>query len=203
VACLLLYSSAKYFTETSPEYPEYLWYPSVLANASSSSSYLAHKLHRHLATSGSVSDKDLKSYINNELVVPGLGIVDATDEELTAVAQHPIAAQPLLARMISVRAQIGWSSHGHSAVDVNIYSSGGPGTDAIRGNVENTDVGKFLREYIDVDVDAITVELQKKMDRKPKSTHGLVAETASEEQDHWIAHENLEKKLEDKLVELL
>jgi len=48
-----------------------------------------------------------------------------------------------------------------SAVDVNIYGS--KGADALRGNHENTDIGKFLREYLDVDVQAITDELVTKM----------------------------------------
>jgi alkaline phosphatase len=65
--------------------------------------------------------------------------------------------------MVSVRAHIGWSTHGHSAVDVNIYSSGGASAEKIRGNVENTDVGRFLSEYLDVDVDEITRELEDKM----------------------------------------
>src|SRR5689334_7852475 len=43
---------------------------------------------------------------------------------------------------------------------VNIYGSSG--SEALRGNHENTEVGKFLREYIGVDVDAITAELVEK-----------------------------------------
>lgn len=114
---------------------------------------------------------DLKRWIHDELVVPGLGIADATEEELTTVALYPALAQPALAKMISDRAQIGWSTHGHSAVDVNIYSYsyspvGGPAAaDALRGNVENTDVGRFLREYLGVDVDAVTQELREKRGR--------------------------------------
>jgi alkaline phosphatase len=197
----------KTFTENNIEYPEYIWYPAVLANATSSSSYLAHKLHEHLRSgsdSSPESVESLKSYINNELVIPGLGISDATDEELAKVAKYPIVALFLFSQMISTRAQIGWSSHGHSAVDVNIYSSGGPGTDAIRGNVENTDVGKFLREYIDVDVDDITKQLRKKMEREPKSAIELTTKMTRTEQDHWIARENLElKHLQEGFLESL
>jgi len=65
--------------------------------------------------------------------------------------------------MVSLRARVGWSTHGHSAVDVNVYSSGGAAAQSIRGNVENTDVGRFLSEYLEVDVDEITRELQDKM----------------------------------------
>lgn len=40
---------------------------------------------------------------------------------------------------------------------MNIYGSAG--TDALRGNHENIEIGKFLQEYLDVDVKAITDEL--------------------------------------------
>ena len=197
-------------TELNIEYPEYIWYPGVLANASWSSEYLAHRLHKHVAHQhGSGGVEELKEWINSELVAPGLGISDATEEELATVARHPAAAQPAFAKMISDRAQVGWSTHGHSAVDVNIYSSGGPGTDAIRGNVENTEVGRFLREYLGVDVAAVTKELNEK--RRATAAGSLppgpgsaedggdrvedVAEAAGshpQTEDHWAAHEAME-----------
>jgi alkaline phosphatase len=43
---------------------------------------------------------------------------------------------------------------------VNIYGSAG--TEALRGNHENIEIGKFLQEYLDVDVKAITDELAEK-----------------------------------------
>lgn len=95
-----------------------------------------------------------------DLVHNGLGIQDATDAEIQSLIEQPLVSVYTFADMISRRAQIGWSTHGHSAVDVNIYGS--KGSDALRGNHENTEVGKFLREYLDVDVDAITEELLKK-----------------------------------------
>ncbi len=108
------------------------------------------------------TDDSLRDWINTNLVVSRLGIMDGRDEELDLLASRPDIAAQTFGAMISVRAHIGWSTHGHSAVDVNIYSSGGPGTEALRGNVENTDIGKFLRSYLDVDVDGITKELNEK-----------------------------------------
>lgn len=87
----------------------------------------------------------------------GLGIYDADEEEIELALHHPEDADYIFADMVSRRAQIGWSTHGHSAVDVNIYGSAG--SEALRGNRENTDIGKFLRDYLDVDVDSITKEL--------------------------------------------
>ncbi|KAI1277575.1 alkaline phosphatase [Xylaria sp. FL0933] len=174
------------------DYPQYLWYPQVLANATASSEHLARKLWKYIAETGN-SDEELKNYINEELVVPGLGISDATHDELMALVLYPELAQPAFAEMISVRAQIGWSTHGHSAVDVNIYSSGGPGTDALRGNVENTDVGAFLRGYLDVDVDSVTKELNEKMGST--RTESALDEAGMAEQDHWATHEAVEYRL--------
>ncbi|KAH8801668.1 alkaline phosphatase [Xylogone sp. PMI_703] len=142
------------------EYPEYLWYPEVLANASSSGEHLARLLFRHIRTSASSEIAELKKYIRKTLVEDGLGIKDATDEEIEHISSNPLISAYSFADMVSRRAQIGWSSHGHSAVDVNIYGS--TGTDALRGNHENIEVGKFLRRYLNVDVDSITEELKEK-----------------------------------------
>ncbi|KAL2181517.1 alkaline-phosphatase-like protein [Thermothelomyces heterothallicus CBS 202.75] len=144
------------------EAPVYDWYPAVLAKANASAEHLTRLLNEHVAANPGESEQSLKDWINKELVVGRLGITDALETELAALAADPAGANPVFCRIVSTRAHIGWSTHGHSAVDVNIYSSGGPAAEKIRGNVENTDIGKFLSEYLDVDVDAITKELEGK-----------------------------------------
>ncbi|PTB81671.1 hypothetical protein M440DRAFT_698, partial [Trichoderma longibrachiatum ATCC 18648] len=91
------------------------------------------------------------------------------------------ASLEIFSAMISLRAHVGWSTHGHTAVDVNIYSSGGPGTQALRGNVENTDVGKFLRRYLDVGdvVEDITKELREKTEKPGEGAMRLALEEGS------------------------
>jgi alkaline phosphatase len=79
-----------------------------------------------------------------------LGIKDASDAEITNLVNDPDTALYQYADMVSRRSQTGWSTHGHSAADVNIYSS------------ENTEVGDFLRDYLGVDVEAVTRELREK-----------------------------------------
>ncbi|KOS20954.1 Repressible alkaline phosphatase [Escovopsis weberi] len=155
--------------------PVYDWYPQVLARANASCELLAGRLQAEIArrtgaaggdssalSLSSSSRSGLKAWIDENLVKAGLGIPNARDEELDALVDNPKASLSLLAGMISVRAHLGWSTGGHTAVDVNIYTSGGPGTDKIRGNVENTDVGGFLSSWLDVDVDEITDELIEK-----------------------------------------
>lgn len=158
----------------------YNWHPSVLAKANASAQYLAHQLHEHLRSisEDSTTQAELEDWINTHLVIAGLGITDARDSELEKLTSDPEHAIYTFSHMISQRARIGWSTHGHSAVDVNVYSSGGPDAEDIHGNVENTDIGKFLRNYLDVDVNSITEELKAKMDWKQKmavSTDVLMA----------------------------
>lgn len=145
--------------QNNPTYPQYLWYPEVLHNASHSAEYLGFKLFEK-ALPETTSTEDLEQFVRDDLVKSGLGILDATDDEIAAVLEYRLVASTIFADMISRRAQIGWSTHGHSAVDVNIYGS--KGAESLRGNHENTDIGHFLHIYLDVDVDAITNELQNK-----------------------------------------
>ena len=156
-------------------YPEYVWLPAVLANASHSAEHLAYQLYYHvwghegtplftIANPPKHKREDLESFVRNELIEKGLGIHDATDEEVNRLIDHsdPWPASYLFADMISRRAQVGWTTHGHSAVDVNVYASNPDHARPLIGNHENTEVGKFLADYLDVDVDAVTKELKKK-----------------------------------------
>jgi alkaline phosphatase len=159
-----------------------LWKPEALANASHSAEYLASQLNAHIRNNP--TDKKLKVYISEKLVKEGLGIVDASDEEIQYLADAPLLSVYTFADMVSRRAQIGWSTHGHSAVDVNIY--GTRGSEILRGNHENIEVGEFLRNYLDVNVHAITEELVE------KSKIGF----SSTEQENWMGRQPTKKEVE-------
>ncbi|KAL8764941.1 MAG: hypothetical protein Q9209_007805 [Squamulea sp. 1 TL-2023] len=176
-------ATARQLSET---YPEYHWFPAVLANASHSAENLAYQLRDHIAgkhispldtgiktpprsptlpDSASTSE-EMSEYIRN-LLSTGLGISDATDEEVSRLAHFssdPWPASYIFADIISRRAQVGWTTHGHSAVDVNIYASDPEQAKPLLGNRENTEIGEFLRDYLDLgdDVKAITKELKSK-----------------------------------------
>ena len=51
----------------------------------------------------------------------------------------------------------------HAGVDVNIYSSSISQANALIGNHENTEVGNFLRDYLDLDLAPLTKELNEKV----------------------------------------
>jgi alkaline phosphatase len=146
-----------FFSEAPNEFPVYNWFPEHLARANASSEYLAALLQQHLARHPDQALEELKAWIDAHLVAARLGITDALDVELNTLASNPAAAAYAFAAMVSLRARVGWSTHGHSAVDVNIYSSGGsPAVDRLRGNVENTEIGDVLAEYLGVDTDEVT-----------------------------------------------
>ena len=152
-------------------YPEYLWHPSVLANASRSVEWLTDNYGEFLgygiASSSSDTDTDesdsdsdgedesatsaTEKYLRAALR-EHLGIADPTKDELSKLLKHPEQAPYHFATMISSRSQTGWSTHGHSAADVNIYASD---PKAVRGvldrNVENTEVGGFMKRWLGVE----------------------------------------------------
>ncbi|KXG47177.1 NADH dehydrogenase [ubiquinone] 1 alpha subcomplex assembly factor 3 [Penicillium griseofulvum] len=143
-------------------YPEYLWLPSVLDKASHSGEYLAARLKEYISGPGKDAKDSTKQSWVRTLLKDGLGIDDATDKEVDALL-HPdpqVTPAYVFADMISRRAQVGWSTHGHSAVDVNIYVSSSKDAWPLVGNNENTDVGNFLADYLDLNVDNVTKLLQ-------------------------------------------
>lgn len=162
------FDSVLTFAELNPAYPQYKWIPEVLANASHSAEYLAGQLNAHVAEYGKTDE--LGKYISETLVRKGLGITDISKQELQSLVENPLLSVYTFADMISRRAQIGWSTHGHTAVDVNIY--GTDGSESLRGNHENTEVGEFLRNYLDLDIQAVTDELVKKLDTFSISASG-------------------------------
>lgn len=157
--------------QLSPDYPEYLWHPEALLSAQHSAEYLGWAIKNY-------KGPNVEKFIRHDIVKKGLGITD--DNDLSEITQRllkkdtdPSAAeynaqvmQTEIANIISERAQIGWATHGHSAVDVNVYGYGSnPGLQyymykRIGGSNENTDIGKFLQEYLSVDIKHVTSKLQ-------------------------------------------
>ncbi|EFP83769.2 hypothetical protein PGT21_034638 [Puccinia graminis f. sp. tritici] len=147
------------------KYPVYAWYPEVLANASHSTAWLAKKISLSHQPSQPIS----RQFIVDEVLKDGLGIIDASDEEIDKLVSlgGRQNVDYLLADMISRRAQVGWSTHGHSGVDVNLYSYPPDLTKELFGNRENTEIGQFIVDAMEIDLDIVTRDLN----RLAKSWH--------------------------------
>ena len=89
------------------------------------------------------------------------GITDLTPEEVQALAEH-IGQRASLAevygQIISRRALIGWTTHGHTGVDVLVYATG-PGATLFHGFQDNTHIGRGIAQLWGVDLDALTKQL--------------------------------------------
>lgn len=116
-------------------------YPDALANATHSTPYLGDRLVSEYPSA-------TRDWVVSELFEKGLGITDATSGEVDRVWQQrqdayranlaladavrfPLRASTCEPRtdyarlsQISRRAQVGWSTAGHSGVDVNLYAFG-------------------------------------------------------------------------------
>jgi alkaline phosphatase len=63
--------------------------------------------------------------------------------------------------VVSKRLLVGWSGHGHSAVDVGVWAYG-PIADQVKGQIDNTQIALASANIIGVDLKKATAELQSK-----------------------------------------
>jgi alkaline phosphatase len=93
--------------QVSSAYPEYLWYPDVISRVKNSTIVLANAIH-DLKGASNVEEQRV---VTERVITEGLGITDATDEEVKFLLSNPSrsALDHFLADMISIRAQLGVS----------------------------------------------------------------------------------------------
>ncbi|KAG0337841.1 hypothetical protein BG000_004895 [Podila horticola] len=149
-------------------YPDYLWRPEVIERASASTEILTKNLFFF-------EGKHRRAYVREEILRKGLGITDPTEEEIEFLADTealPGDIVVFLGHAISRRANLGWTTIGHTGVDVNLYAdaaeesvAGQQGVKTLRGNHENTEIGEFMTEYLDLDLAPITERLIKSSDK--------------------------------------
>lgn len=155
------------FQEDPHTYPEYLWKPEVIERAKRSTEVLTRDLFAY-------QGKNRRSFVKTEILGQGLGINDPTEDELSFLsstnedgtpAPLPTDILTFLGHAISRRAYLGWTTIGHTGVDVNLYAAG-ERIENLRGNHENTYVGEFMSEFLKVDLGVITRKLAQPVDKK-------------------------------------
>ncbi|KAJ2715729.1 vacuolar alkaline phosphatase [Coemansia spiralis] len=161
-----------------PGYPEYKWRPKVLESATHSIEHISFQLLPGPADSGA-----RYTLVRDTVFPKWMGVADATHDEILAVARETdsIRLRQLLSTAISDRAQVGWATHGHSAVDVNLYAYGRD-ADQLRGNHENTDIGAFIERALGLDLAAISTAIQR--DRVHQGTAAT--------KDAWLGRRDLD-----------
>lgn len=88
------------------------------------------------------------------------GIEVTDDERLLLAAMTPQTAGSVVGEIVARRAVIGWTTGGHTGVDVNVYAYG-PGRSHFLGNQDNTAIGQHIAELLGLDLPALTATLQR------------------------------------------
>lgn len=124
-------------------YPDYAWYPDALLNGTSSAFDVARRVR---AQSDTLDIESLRKILKENL-----GVSDPDDEEIASILRDKDVDENTelwilshtLSKLPSRRAQIGWSTEGHSGVDVNLYGYPRSLTSPyLGGNRENTEVSR-------------------------------------------------------------
>ncbi|KAJ3399094.1 alkaline phosphatase [Chytriomyces confervae] len=138
-------------------YPVYEWFPSVLVPVKKSTESLGNMIAAFVEP---FNPPVFQQFIH-QIITDQLGITDVTADEL-AFMQTPnrttSAYTDYMGKMVSDRAGLGWATHGHSAVDVNLYAHGYKSAE-LRGNHENTDIGAFIERTMGINLKSTTAKL--------------------------------------------
>ncbi|MFC4701919.1 alkaline phosphatase [Glaciecola siphonariae] len=130
----------------------YRWDPKWLKGVKASVPEIAKGvLSRSLMESSSNSSKQ-----NNEpaaFVAEMFGF-ELTETEVASVQSissdmKPRDAENVLKRILDERTNTGWTTIGHTAVDVNVFGYG-PGIERFSGNIDNVDIAHGIFELLDV-----------------------------------------------------
>jgi alkaline phosphatase len=147
----------------------YAWHPEALVPVNRS----LEVLREHLAAR--IEDmQDAEEVLAQVIALAedsGMGPIDeAIGERLRETIRAGLAsgASPaaigdrvddVLADLLSRRAGLGWTTSGHTAVDVPMYAEG-PGSDLFRGTLTNAEFGRRLARALGVDLAQVTRDLK-------------------------------------------
>ncbi|MGW8442149.1 alkaline phosphatase [Paenibacillus sp. S33] len=94
-----------------------------------------------------------------EVLSTYFGITDLTDEEVKTIKDAKEGSMNYAAGpIISKRANIGWTTGGHTGGDVVLYTYA-PNGDRPTGVIDNTDVNKYMTRVLGLDLDTVSKQL--------------------------------------------
>ncbi|KAL6045084.1 vacuolar alkaline phosphatase [Balamuthia mandrillaris] len=137
-------------------YPEYMWSPQVILAVN--------------ASSDRMTDQILKENKDIAKVLSSFGVDNPTEAEVNSIkaAVDTLRSNPndgvehvpiAIGEVISKRANIAWTTPGHTGVDVNLYSWGTGKETFSEGHWNNHEVGQKLAALFEFDLKAVTKEL--------------------------------------------
>jgi alkaline phosphatase len=91
-------------------------------------------------------------------------LTDRDREQLIRAIESPAPADPgqTMARILSPHALVGWTTMGHTGVDVTLHAFG-PGSERLTGHMDNDAVGRMLADLLQVDLAATTEGVRQRL----------------------------------------
>ena len=163
--------------QVTKSYPDYLWYPEVLLNSTHSGHVLSQKIIEYVS-SNHLNSQEVYNFIEKEIIQKDMGITDYSEPEVRSVVKSISNSGKLMSLLndfISRRSQTGWSTSGHSAVDVNVYAYlNSPLINnlllsrekGLLGNHENIEIGHLMQTITGANLTQVT-ELIKDTEHSP------------------------------------
>jgi alkaline phosphatase len=116
---------------------DYRWSPEFIRNMKASVLTAAEKM---------IEQEDMTLYVENvfgfELSTDEKNIISGMTSEM-----RPKERESMLKSILDKRTNTGWTTSGHTGVDVEVYAFGA-GAQAFAGNINNTDIAKNIFDYL-------------------------------------------------------
>ena len=117
-------------------------------------------LHRARLTGEGVGRKFNQDRSNIvEVMAQWYGINDLNEQEIKTIQEAgAVQMSYIIGPMISRRSYIGWTTHGHSAEETNLFSYF-PGNSRLVGTIKNTDIAHIVAGIWGINLETLTREL--------------------------------------------
>ncbi|KAJ1939373.1 vacuolar alkaline phosphatase, partial [Linderina macrospora] len=133
----------------------YSWFPKFLQPVKKSAEAICPEIKK-------VPTDQRAEFVSKTVIPQYLGIANVTDVDVKSIvdgiAVSSTQCKHSVGHVVSKYARLGWTTGGHTGVDVGLYAYG-KGTEKLRGSNENTQVGEFLRDFLRLDLDSVTKRL--------------------------------------------
>ena len=148
----------------------YAWHPDVLHRIRGSHGTMMNAMQDRFDDFADDATQRDSVAVVTEVLADMARVDDLSNAEKSAIggALDSYALNYVISDIIERRAVIGWTTRGHTAVDVSLYAFG-PGSEHFRGNMDNTRVGNFLAMLMNADLDALTAEIRGEGDDRSAS----------------------------------
>jgi alkaline phosphatase len=130
----------------------YGWYPEVIARVKAS--------HGPIVAALTAEGGDPVAVIDEYTAIDDLSETEL--EALRASINDGRGMNGVLGEIVARRAVVGWTTGGHTGVDVRLHAAG-VGSERLAGNHDNTFIGQIIAEMLNLDLEAVTQEIRSEL----------------------------------------